>query len=327
MSQKVWVIEDVQEKQVSATNSRQKTSVEYKQANNKQRNPAIAYSRSVIIWGWGQFYNRQRRSGIRLLLCMISFCLFIGVVVMYRDTVVSSFDGMCLHCSNILVVFGSLYLTGLVFWLLNAWHAYFQSMKINSGTPGGIRTTLLPVVCSFLLPGWGQLLNGQTKKGMFFQVFALAGFALFPFIVVVFAVWPTLGASPSRNLIEWIFSISLILSPLIFLMWLLSIYDAVKVGMDSTIKASFSKRMKYAANRVRHSIQIYGWKNAALPFIKRTTLATLLLALCIITYDHVPRKFYVQQLESFGHRMSKQEMTLLPHLIRRLLHSAGSPNS
>jgi hypothetical protein len=168
------------------------------------------------------------------------------------------------------------------------------------------------------MPGWGQLLNGQVKKGLFFQLFALAGLAALPFILIVLLVWPALEASRSRVIIEWIFSISIILSPIILLMWILNIFDAA-MSLDN-IKKGPLLRIKNATNRFRYRTQLYGLKNAVLSLIKRTTLVILLLIFCGITYHFVPKKFYMQQLQHLGSQMLEKEMTLIPGIIKKLPH-------
>jgi hypothetical protein len=321
MIQKVWVIDDIPEKQVSATDVNQRIIPVFQQKITKQRNPSLAYSLSIIIWGCGQFYNRQWKLGILFLLFMINFYLFMSIVVIYWESIRSFFEVIYVDCSGPLLIFGFVYLSGLIVWHLNAWQAHFKSLKSNARFHKDIKITLLPAVCSLLMPGWGQVLNGQTKKGLFFQSFALTGLATLPVIFIIFLVWPTLETSRSRLIIEWIFSISIILLPFILMMWILNIYDAAKVSIDNTKKEPLPIRIKYATNRFCYHIQIYGWKNAVLPLIRRSILIILLLIFCVITYHSVPKIFYVQQLQNLENRMSEKEMTVIPSIIKKLLNS------
>ena len=320
MSKKVWVIGDSPAKQSSASRISQKNFSTLQQKSTEQRNPSLAYSLSIIIWGCGQFYNRQWRLGILFLLFMIIFYLCAGIVFMYWESITSFFESIYVDGSGTLIILGFFYLLGLIVWHFNAWQAYFKSIKINTRSFNGTRMTLLPAVCSLLMPGWGQLLNGQTKKGLFFELLALTGLATLPFILIIFMIWPILEASRSRLIIEWIFSISIILSPLVLVMWMFNIIDAA-MSTDNTKKQSLPVRIKYAKKRFRYHIQIYGWKNAVLPLIKRTTLVILLLIFCGISYHFVPKKFYVQQLQNLGNRMSEKDMTVIPGIIKNLTNS------
>ena len=324
MSKKVWVIEDSPENQVSATKVSQTDSSTFQQKSTEQRHPSLAYSLSIIIWGCGQFYNKQWKLGILFLLSMINFYLFLSIVALYWKSIQSSFESIYIDSSGTLLIISFFYLSGLIVWHFNTLQAYFQSLKINVRSHKGINMKLLPAVCSLLMPGWGQLLNGQTKKGLFFQLFAFTGFATIPFIVIIFLVWPTLEASRSRLIIEWVFSISIILLPFLLMAWIFNILDAGIMSIDNAKKEPLPTRMKYAVKRFRYHVQLYGWKNAVLPLIQRTTLIILLLISCGISYHYVPQKFYVQQLQNLEARMSEKEMTVIPAIIKRLSHSISS---
>ena len=47
------------------------------------RNPAVALSLSLWVWGGGQFYNRQWQLGFLYFLFMINFYLFPSVIIHY----------------------------------------------------------------------------------------------------------------------------------------------------------------------------------------------------------------------------------------------------
>lgn len=317
MSQKVWVIEDSFEGEISARRDNQ-SNVSALQQNSEQRNPSLAYSLSILIWGCGQFYNRQWRPGVLFLLFMIMFSVFMGIVVTCWKTIQSFFASLYVDCSEVFLIISFIYLLGLIVWHFNAWQAYFRSIKMNQKSPKSIKGTVLPAVCSLLMPGWGQLLNGQTKKGLFFQLFSFTGLAVFPFIIITFLLWPTLEASRSRFIIEWMFSMGILLFPFFLLIWLLNIFDAAKVSLDYRKKEPFRMRMKYVINRFRYHMQVYGWKNALLAFVKRNALVIVLLVFCVISFHYVPRKFYGQQLHHLGERMTENGMTVIPDIIKEL---------
>jgi len=318
MSKKVWVIEDESENQVAATKIHQKNISTVHQNSTEQRNPSLAYSLSIIIWGCGQFYNKQWGLGVLLLLFMILFYAFIGIAVVYWEFITISFESVYVNRSETLLILSCFYLLGLVVWHFNAWQAYLRSIKMNQKASQGIKGKLLPVVCSLLMPGWGQLLNGQTKKGFIFGLLLLSSLVAIPFILFTFLLWPTLDASRSRYIIEWIFSISFILSPFLLLMWIMNIFDAAKVSIDPTKKKPLRIRSRYVINRFRYHVQVYGWKNALIALVKRNTLVIALLILGVINFRYVPEKFYMQELQHLGNRMSKKEMTVIPGIIKKL---------
>jgi hypothetical protein len=245
---------------------------------------------------------------------------------MYWESVTSIFESMNVDCAGAVLIFWLFYISGLIVWLFNAWQAYYESISINARLFKDTKMTLLPAVCSLLIPGWGQLLNGQPKKGLFFHVFALIGLATLPFILILFLLWPSLEASRSRLIIEWISSISVILSPFIFMIWIVNIFDAAKVSLDNTKKDPLLIRMKHATNRFRNNIQVYGKKNTVLPIIKRITLIILLMIFCVISYHSFPKKFYMQQLQNLGNQMLEKEMTIIPGIIKKIPNNISSGN-
>lgn len=318
MSEKIWIIENNTEEQISENSISQKSSFAFEEKITKQKDPSLAYSLSIIIWGCGQFYNRQWKLGTLLLLLMITFYAFISIFAIYWGPVTSYFESIDIDRSGTLLILGSFYLSGLIVWYLNAWQAYYKSNKINSIPFKRTQVRFLPALCSLLMPGWGQLLNGQPKKSLFFQLFALTGVAASSFILIIFLLWPTIELPRSRSVIEWIFSISIIILPFILMMWMFNIFDAAKVSLDNKKRGPLPVRIKNAKNRFRYRIKIHGWKNVMIPLIKRTVLIILLLTFCVITYDQVPKKFYMQQLQNLGDQMSKKEMTIIPNIIKKL---------
>jgi hypothetical protein len=103
------------------------------------------------------------------------------------------------------------------------------------------------------------------------------------------------------------------------LVWLLNIYDALKVSLDPLKKEPLRKRVKYAINRLR----IKGWARGVLPQAKLTFMLGLLLALCLtVSYYYLPRKNYVVLLQGLQTRLYQQKMILLPYLIDQFLQTA-----
>ena len=318
MSKKVWVIDDVPTKQVSTTKVSKSDIPIIKLKRPVQRNPFLSFSLSIIVWGSGQFYNRQIRLGILYFLFMINFYLFMSIITIYWGFIKSSFKTIYIDGSGTILIFGIFYLAGIIVWHLNAWQAYFKSTSINEQSLKGVRMKLLPVMCSLIIPGWGQLLNGQTKKGVFFQVFSITAIAILSFILIILLVWPTLESSQSRLIVEWIFTISVILSPFILVIWIVNIFDAAKVSLNSSMKIPLSKRINYALKKMSYRIQVYGLKNTMLPLIKRTTLICILLLFCVINYHSISKKFYIDQLNKLGNRLSERDMTVIPEIIKKL---------
>lgn len=315
MTKKVWVIEENYNRSSSGTPRTEGSVSALHTAKAKQKNPALAYSLSLLIWGCGQLYNKRWKTGTLLLLFMIIFYSSMSMFIMSRTSLASFFESINISRSGTLLICGFFYLSGILTWYFNSCHAYFTTIKINGNSFEGLKSVLFPAVCSLLIPGWGQFLNGQPQKGIFFQILGLTGLAAFPVIIIVFLLWPTLEVSQARLIVEWIFTISIISIPFVLLIWLLNIYDAASISMNDMKKEPPRKRIGYYINRYRHNIQIHGRKNAILKIVKRIVLVILLLSISIISYRFIPKEFYIQKLKNVSSQTSQDGMTVIPALI------------
>lgn len=308
---RVWVLEDpderprVHKKPAVATSSR-----------GPQKNPAVAFTLSLLIWGAGQIYNRQGNIGCLLILLMVNFYMDPVLIWVYQESLTPFLGGITITSSQLLMVMGAFYFSGLIVWLFNAEHAYYVANKTRTEAFRGIEHSFLPVAGSLLVPGWGQFLNGQAAKGALFLMFALIGFFAVPALLIIPFFWPGLDTATDRLFWETVLVALLVLSPLTLVIWLLNSFDALKVSLDDTKKEPVLKRLEYANNRRR----MYGWGRGVFPYFKQTLVLGLFLALCLaVAYDQFPRDYYVARLQSLQVQLSRQHMVLIPRLIDRVL--------
>jgi len=321
MYEKVWVINENYKQSATGISADNISSLH---RDVKRKNPVLAYSLSLLIWGCGHLYLRKWKLGILLFLCMIMFYLTMIMTVINWTAIVSILESINISRAETILVFGFFYLSGLVIWYFNSCLSYFNTTKQNNTSFKGVKNILLPAVCSLLMPGWGQFLNGQPKKGLCLQLFSLAGFFALPAILMTFLFWPVMEESKARLMLEWIFTISLTFAPILVTVWVFGVYDAARVSMNNIKKEPFWKRIKYQINRYRHIAQVYGWKNAIFLIIWRFVIVILLLAFMAFSYHHIPKRFYVQQLTDLSGKMSQEGMTVLPtfiNYIRNNIHS------
>jgi TM2 domain-containing membrane protein YozV len=250
---------------------------------------------------------------------MINFYLILGLVFVHWESMITYLKAIPITRSEAMIACGIFYLSGLIFWIINALQAHHQASKTGTGAFEGVKNPILPLFCSLLVPGWGQVLNGQPKKGGFFLIFALAGFFAFSVLLFIPMIWSSLETFSDRFLLEWILVIALALCPPVFMMWLLGIYDALKVSLDPIKKEPFRKRIKYAINRLR----IKGWARGILPQAKMTLMLALFLTLsATLGYYYFPQKNYMVMLQSLQTRLYHQKMILLPYIIDQFLQVA-----
>jgi len=306
---RVWVLDDPDER----PRVRKKPAVATSQP---QKNPAVAFSLSLLIWGAGQIYNRQGKFGVLLILLMVNFYLDPVLIWVYRESLTAVLGTFDITASRLMMAMAAFYLSGLIVWLFNAEHAYYVANKTRTEAFRGIENSLLPVVCSLLIPGWGQFLNGQAAKGALFLMFALIGFFAVPALLIIPFFWPRLDTATDRFFWETVLVAVLALSPMILLIWPLSSFDALKVSRDDTKKEPVLKRLEYANNRRR----MYGWGRGVFPYFKQTLILGLFLVFSLAAaYYQFPRDYYVARLQSLQVQLSQQHLVLIPRLIDRVL--------
>jgi TM2 domain-containing membrane protein YozV len=310
--EKVWVIEDPDE-QLQGYKTRRLTK---ETLPSDGKNPAAAYSLSIIFWGGGQIYNDQRSKGLLFLFTMI--ILFTGTVLffMYEEYLLQVLLSHKISIADFFLVAELLFFCALIFWTYNAGDAYHKAVKARTMPFAGIQNRAYPFLCSLLVPGWGQFLNGQPIKGSMYAGFSVMGIFSLVSIPSVLRVWPFLEAVKSRFLIEEIFVLTVLFAPFIPLIWLFGSFDALKVSLDDIKKESFFDRIRYANNRRRTQ----GWVRGVYPHIKTTVFLALFLTFLVIVIDSSSlRNYYCDQLMYAQARLQERGMTIVPEIINRVL--------
>ncbi len=282
----------------------------------EEKDPAKAYSRSIIVWGSGQNYNGEFGKGLAFILLMIIVYLGAGLAVFFRNALLQLLREEHILLSDAFFACEVLLLLVLLFWFGNAGNAYHTAAKTRRSRFSGIPSKAVPALCSLLLPGWGQFLNGQPFKGSILSGLWLLGIFSFISIPAVILAWPLLEATESRFIIEAIFVISVIGIPLWLIVWLYGVYDALRVSLDEYKKEPLWERIKAANNRRRTA----GLVKGVFPWIGRTFALALILTFCvIIVYYYFPKRYYVEWLTLLRRDLTGLGMTILPELLSKLL--------
>jgi len=172
-----------------------------------------------------------------------------------------------------------------------------------------VSTRAYPVLCSLLIPGWGQFLNGQPLKGGLFAGCAVLSVFSLVSVLGILPLWPSLEKSDSRLVVEEVLLMSMLYLLITPALWIFSVFDAWKVGQDEIKKAPLLERLRAANNRRRAR----GWVRGVFPQIKTTVLLALLLTflLVIINQYYFPRNYYSAYLTDAQKWSSKQGMALI----------------
>ncbi len=309
MGEKVWEIKDPD------SYLRKKTAVR-KGPAVADKDPAKAYSLSLLYWGGGQLYNDQIAKGAVLLITMVLLLVFTVLGTTNFEELLKF-----LHESRISLTEAFLYLEIALFlilllWIVNAGDAYHHAKRMRKTPFRGVTSKITPLLGSLVLPGWGQFLNGQQLKGSFFSGLAVVGIFSVLSVILTFLVWPLLDPSDTRFLVEGISAVCIIIVPFVPFLWLFSAYDALRVSLDDLKKEPLWERMKAAYYRGRSQ----GWVSGVVPQIKGTFLLVLILAFVSIVVSYgFPKKFYVELLTEVKRMLSERGMAIVPGLIDRML--------
>ena len=310
MQQKVWVIKDPE-----AYLGKKKTG-RATPPPQEEKDPAQAYSKSMLAWGLGQLYNDQLEKGAAFLFLML--LMFGGTVLgmIYRDEIYQFLLSHGISRSRAYLATEVLLFAALLFWVSNAIDAYRGAARTRRTRFRGVTSRVTPFLGSLLVPGWGQFLNGQPIKGSIFSVLAvIASFSVFS-VVLTFLVWPLLDGGDARFTVEGISAVCLFITPLVPLLWTFSAYDALKVSHEELLKEPLGERIKAAYYRARNQ----GIVRGIFPQIRGTFLLVLLLAIFVIVVIYwFPAEYYLRQLRSLHKLLGDRGLSIVPALIDNLL--------
>ena len=218
-----------------AQNGAARSRIRYAQPPATGSRALLASTLSLFICGAGQAYNGQGQMGALLFLTE-TFVVALNW----------SLSRMWPEAKELADIFGvtdlQIFLTVatldflLVFLAMAAVHQAYRRAERDDGPFGGKDNPILSGLASLIIPGWGQLVNGQPGKAVMFLfcgltgVFTLVLLLFTPFLAMLNEVnaWRNLSTQLNTGVAAVLAAAGLI--------WILSIYDAMLV-------AGFRRRM------------------------------------------------------------------------------------
>jgi len=283
-------------------------------APRNERNPARAYTLSLLLWGSGQSYNKEHGKALVFQVLLVALLVGTVVAVIFSNDLLLFLQARQIPLSRSFLSVELLFFSILLLWISIAGDAYRAAARSRSTRFPGIRNHVYPCLCSLLFPGWGQFLNGQPVKGAFFSVLSVFGLFAIVSIPATLLSWPSLEVSDARSLTEAVFTVTVLYAPLIPFVWLLSAHDALKVSLDELKKEPLLERIKAANNRRRAQ----GWVRGVFPQIRSTLVLLLsLIVLSLIISRTLPAGFYADLLGAVSTGLRRQGMVILPEIIDR----------
>jgi len=199
-------------------------------ANGKSSaRPAAAATLSMWIWGSGQLLNGDRDLAVLLALWQVQIAALHYLVCMTWGSLRRLAHLFFVSEWELLLAAAALDFWFIFLWLFNVSQAY-RSAERRRGVFTGLKQWWLSGTASLLVPGWGQILNGQRMKGLcFLFAFLTQGWVLaFYFLTPLYRVVSDLD--PNQTLLRAVIQGGQITLGATALLWLLSIYDAVLVA-------------------------------------------------------------------------------------------------
>ncbi len=281
-----------------------------------EKNPAMAYTLSLLMWGGGQQYSGQRVKGVLFRVFMLVLMALIAISFLYRGELPTLLQMYDISHAEAFLSAELLFFFILIFWTCNAGNAYHTAVKARKVPFPGMQSRIWPLLGSLLVPGWGQFLNGQPLKGSIFTGFSVLGIFSLVSVPAVLRYWPSLETSQARSIVEAIFAVSALYAPLIPVIWLLSGYDALIVSFNDAKKESIVDRILLGVTRLRMD----GWFSSIWPRFKAVIAFTLLAAvISFVLNRYNPVTYYGAHLAGVQLWLHQQGMTLVPDLISELL--------
>ncbi|MGH9749363.1 MAG: hypothetical protein ACRD6R_05525 [Candidatus Polarisedimenticolia bacterium] len=202
--------------------------------------PAAASSLSLFVWGLGQFYNGEGKLATLFVLCELLILAFHYFLYMTWEQIRTFAHLFFVSEWELMLYASSIDFCVILFMIYNVAQAY-RSAEVRQGRFTGLGQPALSGLASALVPGWGQLLNGQLGKAVFF----LFSFLLQVYLLVLFLQSPFMRILADLSLLS---PQALLLNKarlagmtILFcgaLLWTLSAYDAIVVARHGGRRAA-----------------------------------------------------------------------------------------
>jgi TM2 domain-containing membrane protein YozV len=197
--------------------------------SGRRRSPAAASTLSLFVWGLGQFYNGDGRLAALFLLCEVLILSFHYLLYMTWDRIKSFAHLFFVSEWELMLYASSIDFCVIFFLIYNVAQAY-RGAEARGGRFDGLHRPVVSGLASLCVPGWGQLLNGQLGKAVFF----LFSFFLQAYLVVLFRLSPFFrilaDIEPQQFLVNKAIKVGMAILFVTALSWLISTYDAILVA-------------------------------------------------------------------------------------------------
>ena len=316
MGQKVWVIDDRDwnrslKKIPAQSPPQEREEIESESLpipESARKNPAIAFSLSMLVWGGGQIYLGEYRPGLIYMGAMSCFYTILLAMVSFWDAIISRViaEGDILPFLIALSA-TAFFFAGLALWLANAVAVYYKTASLSLRPFDGVKNKLFPVLGSLSFPGWGQFLNGQPKKGIFFLLFGLLGISSAVVLCTYQYIWPLLNDDFLKLMFEFGLIAAFLFVPVSFVMVFVAAYDAFRSSLKLDRKRLSQQNACYKA----------GSRWTLRSFVPSSSTVLGLLLAISLGMQFFPKGYYLDSLKEMRKDLRDVDMQIIPGLIEK----------
>ena len=281
----------------------------------RKKNPGIAAVLSALFWGSGQIYAESLIIGMYWAIIQLLGIISLGLTWHNRVDLMSWAQKypngeITLLLSGIIALFICSFL-----YIFNIRNAYQLTLKERRVPYEGIDHLGLLLLGGFFLPGLGQMLNGQPKKGSFFLIFSMMLHFFVLSALWIAILWPLFLDPRSFLVVEWVlvvlpFAVGASLLALVF-----SINDAIRVCMYPGIRENWWKRFKLSWQRRKMGVQLPGQIPFSRLMMRQMGFLFVLVLLFHCAWQFFPRDFYVQNIHKVSNFFGEHKMKVLPDML------------
>ncbi len=194
------------------------------------RNPAAAGTLSLLVWGLGQLYNGDTKLATLFLLGEIQVIAFHYLIIKTWSQIRAFAEHTSFVTEWELMLYASSIDFCLIFFMIYNVAQAYRAAEARGGRFNGLHRPVVAGLASMLVPGWGQILNGQLGKAIYF----LFSFLLQVYVLGLYLMSPALRfmseLDPQQLLVKkaiWVGMATLFATAQ---SWFVSTYDAFLVA-------------------------------------------------------------------------------------------------
>jgi hypothetical protein len=194
-----------------------------------RKNPAAASTLSLFVCGLGQLYNGDGRLAALFFLSELFILSFHYFMYMTWNRVRSFAHLFFVNEWEMMLYASSIDFCVIFFMIYNVAQAY-RGAEARGSRFDGLHLPFVSGFASMCIPGWGQLLNGQLGKAVFF----LFSFLLQGYLMALYLMSPLfrilVDIEPQRLFLDKAIKVGMGILFVTALSWILSAYDAFVVA-------------------------------------------------------------------------------------------------